>query len=247
MADGSIRIETEIDESGLMEGLERLGTLVEQAAQSLQAKGLEAAAMFAGALGEGLDAQDVPGAYARAAEEAAQAAEGALSAGTGHAVGAQFAAGLADGIASGEGAIARAAEEAARAAYDAAISVLDVHSPSRAMAWVGRMFAEGFAGGIEGAQESAVRAAGGLSAAAAEALSGQAGAAVLRAHAQQGASLPATRAERAAATSAGDTQVTIQQLSVNAAQLSQGQDWALAGRRLSESFARKARLKGIPA
>ena len=56
--------------------------------------------------------------------------------------------GLSEGMNSESGSVVDVARNVASAAYKAACSILKIHSPSREMAWVGKMFDEGFANGI---------------------------------------------------------------------------------------------------
>ena len=57
--------------------------------------------------------------------------------------------GMIEGINSESGSVANAARAMAESAYAAALSALSIHSPSRKMAWAGRMFDAGFAEGVD--------------------------------------------------------------------------------------------------
>ena len=57
--------------------------------------------------------------------------------------------GMIEGINSESGSVADAARAMANSAYTAALSALSIHSPSRKMAWAGRMFDAGFANGVD--------------------------------------------------------------------------------------------------
>ncbi len=65
------------------------------------------------------------------------------------AIGLNISRGIALGIQSGTGAIVQAARRAARLAYATAQRELDIHSPSRRMAYLGEQTSEGFAQGVE--------------------------------------------------------------------------------------------------
>jgi len=77
-------------------------------------------------------------------------------------VGRAIADGIAGGISSGAGAIAAAARDAASAAFEAAKSVLGIHSPSKAFEYVGAMTVAGFARGITRNSGLVERALGGV-------------------------------------------------------------------------------------
>ncbi len=64
-------------------------------------------------------------------------------------IGLNISRGIALGIQSGTGAIVQAARRAARLAYATAQRELDIHSPSRRMAYLGEQTSEGFAQGME--------------------------------------------------------------------------------------------------
>ena len=68
--------------------------------------------------------------------------------------------GMASGIYNGSGAVASAARSVASAALASAKATLDIHSPSRKMAVLGRFFDAGFVKGIDDGQAGVVRSAG---------------------------------------------------------------------------------------
>lgn len=66
----------------------------------------------------------------------------------GHETGSMFSAGLARGILAGESGVISAAAKVAQSAVRAAQQTLDINSPSRVGAWIGKMFDSGIAVGI---------------------------------------------------------------------------------------------------
>ena len=64
-------------------------------------------------------------------------------------IGQQICNGLINGIMSGWSWVIDAAANLAKSAYEAACNALDIHSPSRKMAWVGQMFVAGFGNGVD--------------------------------------------------------------------------------------------------
>lgn len=272
MPDGVIRIETEIDETGIIEGLERLATVAEDAMAALQASITDGGASVADAA-------------AQMAAQTVDAAAQVLTAAAGQELGDAFAGGIAQGIDGAQGRLSASASAAAQAAQTAAEAGL---SGSESL---GVRFGEGLAQGISattGFIQSAARQAAQAAVAAAGAaldihspsrvmaqvgqmfgqgfaqgIGGTAGEAGRAARELSSAAASALVGDAAAkisaaqlqltgnvqvaaggAAAAGGSQVTIEALHVHTQKLENGQDWEAAGRQLSEAFARSARYTG---
>lgn len=182
----------------------------------------------------------VSGAAQAAAAGGVSAAQGTLTASAGHSIGVSFGQGIAGGISSQTGAIAAAAQAAAQAALSAAMAALQIHSPSRAAFEMGVLFDRGFAEGIEDNARLAENGAARMARLATEALAGE--------HAGVFAASDAGSMGRGEALGASGAQtggtITIERIEVHTDKLEEGQDWAAAGRAMSDAFARQARYRG---
>lgn len=229
-------------------------------------EGYAAGSAYIGGVTDAMGAQAgaLASAAAGVAQDAIDAAQTVLTHDAGSAVGRHFAQGMASGISGTAGSIAGAAKNAAQGAYEAAMAALDIHSPSRVMRWVGEMFGEGFAQGIEDKRADAAASAEALVGAlpgkafdSLDLLMGDESAAKLVRGMQaaldsEQLTLCAEAAHRSgvAPTGGGESDaagvtVRIESLYVHTNQMNEAQDWQEAGHALAEAFARQARYRGV--
>lgn len=109
-------------------------------------------------VGQGMSEYDFSGDAAAMAQSAKNAAAAAMN-GAGINAGKMFSAGIATGILSGRSGVISAAISVARAAVSAMRSALQIHSPSRVTAEIGRYTGEGFEIGLTESLNAAIRSA----------------------------------------------------------------------------------------
>ena len=112
----------------------------------------------AAGVGQGMSEYDFSGDAAAMAQSAKNAAAAAMN-GAGINAGKMFSAGIATGILSGRSGVIRAAISVARAAVSAMRSALQINSPSRVTAEIGRYTGEGFEIGLTESLNAAIRSA----------------------------------------------------------------------------------------
>ena len=109
-------------------------------------------------VGQGMSEYNFSGDAAAMAQSAKNAATAAMN-GAGINAGKMFSAGIATGILSGRSGVISAAISVARAAVSAMRSALQIHSPSRVTAEIGRYTGEGFEIGLTESLNAAIRSA----------------------------------------------------------------------------------------
>lgn len=109
-------------------------------------------------VGQGMSEYNFSGDAAAMAQSAKNAAAAAMN-GAGINAGKMFSAGIATGILSGRSGVISAAISVARAAVSAMRSALQIHSPSRVTAEIGRYTGEGFEIGLTESLNAAIRSA----------------------------------------------------------------------------------------
>lgn len=112
----------------------------------------------AAGVGQGMSEYNFSGDAAAMAQSAKNAAATAMN-GSGINAGKMFSAGIATGILSGRSGVISAAISVARAAVSAMRSALQIHSPSRVTAEIGRYTGEGFEIGLTESLNAAIRSA----------------------------------------------------------------------------------------
>lgn len=112
----------------------------------------------AAGVGQGMGEYDFSGDAAKMAQNAKNASSTALN-GAGINAGRMFSAGVASGILSGRSGVISAAISVAQAAVSAMRSALQIHSPSRVTAEIGRYTGEGFEIGLTESLNAAIRSA----------------------------------------------------------------------------------------
>ena len=112
----------------------------------------------AAGVGQGMSEYNFSGDAAAMAQSAKNAAAAAMN-GAGINAGKMFSAGIATGILSGRSGVISAAISVARAAVSAMRSALQIHSPSRVTAEIGRYTGEGFEIGLTESLNAAIRSA----------------------------------------------------------------------------------------
>ena len=112
----------------------------------------------AAGVGQGMGEYNFSGDAAKMAQNAKNAAAAAMN-GAGINAGKMFSAGIATGILSGRSGVISASISVARAAVSAMRSALQIHSPSRVTAEIGRYTGEGFEIGLTESLNAAIRSA----------------------------------------------------------------------------------------